>query len=141
MSGLNAGPARSWIRINSIEPSRCQTPGIPSRKSALHRIVEICDEYEVDWRANSAAKLEAFLEKIEPASRESLFHALVAIDVELRLERGEKPLAQDYCTGSPTAPRRSSGRFKYDGPAALRRTASTAMTRSRFPVGRPSHRS
>ena len=70
-------------------------------ESALHRIVEICDEYEVDWRANSAPKLEAFLEKIEPASRESLFHALVAIDVELRLERGEKPLAQDYFARFP----------------------------------------
>ncbi len=70
-------------------------------ESALHRIVEICDEYEVEWRAKSAPKLEAFLEKIEPASRDALFHALIAIDVELRLERGEKPVVEEYCARFP----------------------------------------
>ena len=38
-----------------------------------------------------APRIEAFLEKIEPAARDALFRELLAIDVELRLERGEQP--------------------------------------------------
>ena len=44
----------------------------------------------------SAPCIEAFLEKIEPAARDNLFRELLAIDVELRLEHGEQPRAQEY---------------------------------------------
>ena len=70
-------------------------------ESELNRIVEICDSYEADWRAKRNPEIGAFLEKIEPGSRDVLFRALITIDVELRLERGEKPLAKDYIDRFP----------------------------------------
>jgi eukaryotic-like serine/threonine-protein kinase len=69
--------------------------------SALNRIVEICENYEAEWRANRAPQIDPFLEKIETVSRDALFRELLAIDVELRLARGETPLAKDYCDRFP----------------------------------------
>jgi eukaryotic-like serine/threonine-protein kinase len=70
-------------------------------ESALNRIVLVCDSYEAAWRANRAPDLRAFLEKVEPGSRDVLLLALIAIDVELHLERGTIRLAKDYIDQIP----------------------------------------
>ncbi len=69
--------------------------------SALGHIVEACDRYETEWRATGTARIEAYLEEIEASTRDALFRELLAIDVELRLERGEQPRALDYLDRFP----------------------------------------
>jgi eukaryotic-like serine/threonine-protein kinase len=68
---------------------------------ALNQIVAICDRYEAAWRANQAPRIEALLEDVEPGCRDALFRELIAVDAELRLERGEKPVPMDYCDRFP----------------------------------------
>ncbi len=69
--------------------------------SALHRIVAACDRYETALRDGVAPRIEAFLEEFDPAWCEPLFHELLAIDVNLRMERGEQPAIEEYVDRFP----------------------------------------
>jgi len=69
--------------------------------SALGHIVEACDRYETEWRTNGTPRIEAYLQGFLASARDALFSELLAIDVELRLERGEQPLAKDYIDRFP----------------------------------------
>jgi eukaryotic-like serine/threonine-protein kinase len=59
--------------------------------NVLRRVVALCEEFEVEWRAGCAPRIDAFLERVEPEMRDGLLRELLAIEVELRAARGENP--------------------------------------------------
>jgi serine/threonine protein kinase/formylglycine-generating enzyme required for sulfatase activity len=69
--------------------------------SAFDRIVAACDRYEEDWRAGLTPSIEAVLDGAAAAEREELFSHLIAIDIELRRTRGERPVIEDYVKRFP----------------------------------------
>jgi hypothetical protein len=62
-----------------------------SELNALRRIVAACEEFEVEWRGGCAPRIDAFLDRVAPEHRDGLLRELLAIEVELRTARGEKP--------------------------------------------------
>ncbi len=70
--------------------------GVTIEASVLSRIVAVCDRYKTDCQAGRAPSIEAFLDGLTAAERDALFRKLIAIDIELRLARGEQPTTCDY---------------------------------------------
>ncbi len=70
-------------------------------ESGLDRIVAACDRYETEWRAGGAPLIEVFLDEVVGAERDDLLRELLVIDIQLRLERGEHPIREDYLDRFP----------------------------------------
>jgi serine/threonine protein kinase/formylglycine-generating enzyme required for sulfatase activity len=62
----------------------------------LMRVVDACEQFKEDWRAGHAARIETYLERVEPGERERLVSKLLAIEVELRMARGENPTPAEF---------------------------------------------
>jgi eukaryotic-like serine/threonine-protein kinase len=56
----------------------------------------ICDRFEQAWRAGEGPAIEHFLADVGEPARASLLAELLAVDVALRRQRGERPAAQEY---------------------------------------------
>ncbi len=67
----------------------------------LVRVVNACEQFEIEWRAGRTPRIETFLERVEPAEREKLLGELLAIEVELRLARGENPTPGEFRSRYP----------------------------------------
>lgn len=61
----------------------------PARLITGHRIDAVCDRFEADWRAGKAPRIEDVVAAADPADRDALFRALLAIELELRSKVGE----------------------------------------------------
>jgi serine/threonine protein kinase/formylglycine-generating enzyme required for sulfatase activity len=64
--------------------------------SRFERIDAACDRFESAWRAGQRPRVEPFIDKAPGSERPSLFRELVAVDLELRRERGESPTPAEY---------------------------------------------
>ncbi len=64
--------------------------------NGLQRFVAVCEQFEADWRAGSARRLDAYLHAVEPSERHGLFCELLAIEIELRLQLGETAVLEEY---------------------------------------------
>jgi serine/threonine-protein kinase len=60
------------------------------------RIDQICDRFEAEWRAGRRPELSTYLGEIAPAQRAALLNELLAVEVEYRLRRGERPTLAEY---------------------------------------------
>jgi WD40 repeat protein/tRNA A-37 threonylcarbamoyl transferase component Bud32 len=69
--------------------------GGPSR-SAFERIVGVCEAYEAAWRARQGARIEDYLEKVPEQERPALLRELLALELELRRDRDERPDPGEY---------------------------------------------
>ena len=70
--------------------------------AALERIDDICVEFEAAWRRGEPAEIEAALDRADsPSERAALLAELLALDVDYRLKRGEKPTIDEYCRRFP----------------------------------------
>src|SRR5947208_12469737 len=67
----------------------------------LGRIIEICDRFEAAWRAGTPRAIEDELEAVEDAMRSALLAVLLAREVELRQERGDRPTLEEYLARFP----------------------------------------
>ena len=65
------------------------------------RIDDACDRYEAGWVAGPRPKIEQFLDQVAAIERPSLLRELLAIELEIRRERGEAPTAQEYLAPVP----------------------------------------
>jgi serine/threonine protein kinase/formylglycine-generating enzyme required for sulfatase activity len=63
---------------------------------ALQRVVAACDQFEAAWRSGTPPRLEPYLDGVKPAERDRLFRELLAIEIELRLKRGQAPTLDEY---------------------------------------------
>jgi len=70
--------------------------------AALERIDDLCAEFEKLWQANQPPSIESFA-AAEPNTleREALLAELVALDVDYRRRRGDKPAEQEYVDRFP----------------------------------------
>ena len=60
------------------------------------RINSVCERFEADWRAGLHPLIEAYLQAKPDRDPPALVTELVALDVELRRERGERPDPAEY---------------------------------------------
>jgi hypothetical protein len=65
---------------------------------AKRRVDRVCLDFE---RAPRPARVEDFLDRIEPEYRDALLVEMIALDVELRKAAGESPTAVDYLARFP----------------------------------------
>ncbi len=68
----------------------------------LNRIIAICERFEAEWREGLSPRIEAYLDGGQPAVRDRLLRELILIEVELRMERGETPEAEEYLSEHPS---------------------------------------
>src|SRR5262245_56960641 len=64
-------------------------------------IDERCDQYEAEWRASGAPRIEDYLGELEGETRLALLLELLMLDQELRRGRGESPTLVDYRESCP----------------------------------------
>ena len=69
--------------------------------SRLNQIVEVCDQFEAAWRAGTPRTIEDDLQGVEEDLRPHLLGALLALEVELRQQRGERPTVEEYLARFP----------------------------------------
>ena len=70
----------------------------PTRVARLDRV---CDRFEAAWRAGIPCAIEHVLEEVEEEMRRPLFRELLALEVELRRERGDRPTLEEYLARFP----------------------------------------
>src|SRR4051794_17237104 len=59
--------------------------------SRLLRVIEACERYEDDWRAGRRPRIEDFLGAEPGPMRSALLRELLAVELERRRRRGERP--------------------------------------------------
>jgi serine/threonine-protein kinase len=62
----------------------------------LQQLDAICDRFEADWRAGRRPDLALYLSQAPPGAEASLFHDLLNLDLEFRIQNGEQPDARSY---------------------------------------------
>src|SRR6266550_2441253 len=55
-----------------------------------------CRRFDRMWGSGGRPTIELFLEGLSPAEREAVLHELVALEVELRTEKGDCPALGEY---------------------------------------------
>jgi serine/threonine-protein kinase len=61
------------------------------------RVIDrICDQFEGEWQAGKAPRVEDYLTRVAPTQRERLLQELLALEIEYRLRRGERPALAEY---------------------------------------------
>lgn len=93
---------------------------------AKRRVDRVCLEFE---RAARPARIESYLDRVEPEFRPALLAELVAIDVELRRGDGETPTEDEYLSRFPDAADAVRGVFRQaNGPAVGGRLGKYLLT-------------
>jgi hypothetical protein len=73
----------------------------PLSASRLDEIVGICDRFEAAWRAGTPRAIADDLQGVTEDLRPHLLGALLALEVELRQQRGERPTLEEYLARFP----------------------------------------
>jgi eukaryotic-like serine/threonine-protein kinase len=61
-----------------------------------HRVDEACDRFEAEWRSGREPRIEEYLGPVAPLERPALLRELLALELELRRDRGERPEPPEY---------------------------------------------
>src|SRR5262245_6770028 len=64
--------------------------------SQARRVDALCHRFESDWRAERGPLIEDYLAEVDPSQRAALLRELLAVELELRHRRGERPERQPY---------------------------------------------
>jgi serine/threonine-protein kinase len=59
-------------------------------------IDSICDELEQEYRTGRRPRIEDYLDRVGPEQRQHLLRELLAVELDYRLQRGERPGAAEY---------------------------------------------
>jgi tRNA A-37 threonylcarbamoyl transferase component Bud32 len=101
------------------------------------RIDEICDAYEVEWRAGERPHIAAVLDRSGDAERPALFCELLLLEIEYRRNLGELPSRADYLAKFPEfAEYIEAIGFKHGLDAGLNSGAESANNNSTFSAAR-----
>jgi len=65
------------------------------------RIDEVCDAFEQEWQTAERPQIAAFVALGDQETRAALFCELLLVELEFRLNRGEKPLRDEYLQTFP----------------------------------------
>jgi serine/threonine protein kinase/formylglycine-generating enzyme required for sulfatase activity len=69
--------------------------------AALERVADACERYESEWRAGQTPQIERFIHGLRGPRFDELLRHLIAVDVQLRSGRGERPLLREYLERFP----------------------------------------
>lgn len=70
----------------------------------LRSIHDACERFEAAFRAGGTPRIEDLLPTVPAPTRDALLHELVALEAELRLQRGENPTIDEYRDRFPDHP-------------------------------------
>lgn len=85
--------------MNTPEPRPFEGVSLPDAS----RVDGLCDDFEKSWRQGRRPRLESILESVRDlAARGVLFRELLALEVVLRFNAGEKPDPGDYLPRFPS---------------------------------------
>jgi serine/threonine protein kinase/tetratricopeptide (TPR) repeat protein len=68
--------------------------GLPPTQA--YRVDAACRQFEADWRGGGEPRIEEVLARADPPQRAALFRELLALEAELRRDRGEHPDPHEY---------------------------------------------
>jgi eukaryotic-like serine/threonine-protein kinase len=71
-------------------------PTLPLAQELLERVIATCDRFEADWRGGGSPRIEDHVIAATGSERPVLLRELLAIEVELRIARGEHPDPSEY---------------------------------------------
>jgi WD40 repeat protein/tRNA A-37 threonylcarbamoyl transferase component Bud32 len=74
--------------------SRLPTP-------TARQIDHVCDRFEDAWLAGRCPRIEEYLGEVPEPDRPALWRELMALDLDYRRRRGERPAAEDYAERFP----------------------------------------
>ncbi len=69
--------------------------------AAQRRRVEVCVRFEQAWRSGDNPRIESHCLGVPQVEQPDLLCELVGLEVELRLDAGEQPTPEEYCTRFP----------------------------------------
>ena len=64
--------------------------------SWVERLVQICDRFEADWRAGLRPRISEIVRDLAEPEQSGVLRMLLALELRLRRERGERPTRADY---------------------------------------------
>ena len=67
-----------------------------SSLSVSDRIDSLYDAFEGEWRAGQRPEIQRYLDRVPVTEQAALLRELIAVDVEIRVQRGESPAREDY---------------------------------------------
>ncbi len=71
-------------------------PSIPPDLASLRAVNAACERFEDGWEAGRAPRIEDVLAEVGEPDRGPLLEELVALEIQLRRERGERPDPAEY---------------------------------------------
>jgi serine/threonine-protein kinase len=81
-----------------------QPPGTGSATLSLQKCVnEVCNRFEEAWRAGREPHIEEYLAGAPEADRVALLRELLALEIDLRGEAGDRPTPEQYKQRFPDA--------------------------------------
>jgi serine/threonine protein kinase/tetratricopeptide (TPR) repeat protein len=92
--GAEVAPKDTALRIPEGETTAGNQP--TGRLSPGERDGAICDRFEVAWRAGSGPRIEDYLEGVEGRERADLLGKLLRLELELRVEKDDRPAPEPY---------------------------------------------
>src|SRR5262245_17070923 len=69
--------------------------------SDLEQVIVVCERFETAWREGHATRIEDLRSELPERLRPRLFRELLALELELRLARGERPGLDEYRSRFP----------------------------------------
>ena len=78
-----------------------QGEDLDSPLARARRVHQACERFESDWRKGAQPGLEHFWDASCPEDRPTLFNELLALEIELRRERGDRPRSTEYLARFP----------------------------------------
>ncbi|MFO0888277.1 MAG: protein kinase [Isosphaeraceae bacterium] len=86
----------------------------------LERLIPFCDEYEARWKAGEPVPIGDLVARAEQRLRPRLLRELIALELELRRGRGDRPVLEEYRARFPGSEAIVNEAFAPRGPAASR---------------------
>jgi hypothetical protein len=94
--------------------------------TVAHCVDEICERFETDLQAGHRPSIEAYLADAPEPHRQSLFRALLELEIELLKSGGPKPEAREYTDRFPAYAAVVESVFAHGGAAPEAMGATTA---------------
>src|SRR5262249_28801308 len=92
---VGRGP-RGKVRGDPVMNSGGIAPLFDPSHSHLERLVLICERFEATWREGGRPRISDFLGDLREPLRTAALRELLALDLRLRHEVGERPAPEDY---------------------------------------------
>ena len=72
-----------------------------SNTLAARQVDQACDRFEEAWHTDNQVRIERFLQNADEPMRSQLIRELVLLEIDLRIESGERPGASEYLDRFP----------------------------------------